>query len=163
MNTPPALVRRTLEFWASKGIPFLPGLTMGELRRIEVELKADIPDQMRLFYEYANGNDVHSAAVDQDGFRFSRLQDCVRCEGEPWLLIFCDLMYGVALFSIDLGNGAGYGRGSVYLLQNEWLVVATSFEEFMDMYVSSNPRLTPQGAEELHRRLMEEREKGAED
>jgi hypothetical protein len=163
VKTPPAYVRRTLDHWTSEGIAFPPGLTTSELRQIEVDLKAETPDQMRLLYEYANGNDVQSAAADEHGFRFMRLQDCVRSEVETWLLVFCDLMYGVALFSIDLGDGAGYGRGSVCLLQNEWLVVATSFEEFMDLYVSGSSRLTPHGAEELHRRLMEEREKGAKD
>ena len=44
MKTPPAYVRRTLDYWASKGIPFLPGLTMAELHQIDVELKADIPE-----------------------------------------------------------------------------------------------------------------------
>ena len=153
----PEYVRRVLDYWTVHGVERLPGISAEELVRIENALGAGVPEQLRLFYQNTNGTDVPgSMLTDQNGYKFLRLQDCQRWATMPWLLVFCDCFTGMGYYAIDLGDGDGYGKGTVYLVERDAFIVAKTFDEFTKLYVGADERLAPLTAYRYHRSVLGE-------
>jgi hypothetical protein len=145
-------VQRVLNHWDRQGISYLPGVAVAEIHRMERQLGVELPHDFRAFYLLTNGTDVPgSEGTDRDFFKFWRLQ---KCDRTGWLLTFIDFMHNAAYYAVDVGGGAGYGRGSVYFIHEDRHLVAKTFDEFTKLYVEGDPRLEPPGAAAYHRRVL---------
>lgn len=141
MDEIPLHIRRLLNYWQSIGIPFLPGISEDDIRLFESRHAVKLPLDFRAFFLSTNGTAVEgSASTDLRHFDFWRLQDLKPVEGNSTMLYFADCMQRTWQYAIAVADGP-LVTGSVAYVSERFVVLARSYEEFVNLYIRNDPLL----------------------
>lgn len=130
-----------LAYWDAHHVQYLPGVSRAELRSFEESNDLRLPDDVRAFYLTTNGVRVPDTdGVDHKQYDFWPLRELKRVEDNRSKLYFADHMQCMWQFALEL---EGPERGTVYVVPGEFIKLAPSFGEFMELYVANDVSLYP--------------------
>lgn len=137
----PDYLNRLLTSWRARNIPFLPGLPEAQVVAFESETGVTLPDDFRAYFLATNGLHVPGTKeADDRNYDFWPLADLWRDAADPDQLYFADYLQRAWQFAIELGE---QDRGSVYVAYGAFIKIASSFAEFIDLYIADDVSLYP--------------------
>lgn len=145
-------VARLLAHWGGLGVMTGPGCPADALTDFEARAGVRLPADLRSFLAVANG-----ASMDPNGFAFWPLQAFEPLEvsaqrheaswprpADPGsYYVFCDYLDWSWGYAIELSGREGLHGRVVPVGMNEVFTIASSFSEFVDLYLSDSPLLYP--------------------
>lgn len=139
----PFLVR-LLRYWQSRGVPHLPGVTDSDILAFEERNEINLPAEVRAFYSKTNGTEVPGTeGTDDKQFDFWPLEDVHFVEGETSMMYFADVLQYSVQFAFEVIGNNDAGNGSVFAVSGGLIKVASSFAQFIDMYITDHETLYP--------------------
>ena len=142
-NTVYPFIERVLTFWEAHDVPYLPGASKAKIRSFEKSNGVSLPDDMQAFYLTTNGVRVPgSPEVDHDNYDFYPLDGLTRAERHPSMFYFANYLQYMWSFTVAV---EGPHRGGVFVAPggDEFIKVASTFGEFMELYVVDDQSLYP--------------------
>jgi SMI1 / KNR4 family (SUKH-1) len=144
--------KKLIDYWRGQGLSLMAGCDAQAIAEFERRHHIEIPQTMREYYLSTDGMaETFKDAQDKNGFSFwclarvSRVRDIPDgvpippFSGDMNLFVFADYMQWSWAYAADFSPGSA---GAVILVGKESPEqVATSFEEFVDLYVSDSDRL----------------------
>jgi hypothetical protein len=157
MNSRRSIVDTVIAYWRDHNVPYLPGVSDGELLAFERRHAVTFQNDARCFFEATNGTRVPNySGCDHNVYEFWTLADIVPDSEHGWIMNFADYMMNSWWYGIDFAGAGGLGKGAVYLLGasgGKPLIVAGTFTEFLELYVIDSERLYANGALAYHTSL----------
>ncbi|HEY0381057.1 MAG TPA: SMI1/KNR4 family protein [Candidatus Elarobacter sp.] len=153
------IVSAVIAYWDAHDVRYLPGASSTKIRFFEQKYGVKLPPDMRCFYTTTNGTHVQwDTGQDHESYDFYPIDEIAPDSEFRWAITFADYRELSWWFATDLLGGGSFGSGAVYLLGavgRTPLLVAHSFTEFLGLYLSKSPRLTPRGAKTYHESLID--------
>jgi len=147
-------VRAVIEYWDAHDVRYLPGVSSDELLAFERKHGVDVPNDMHCFYITTNGTHVQwDTGQDHNSYDFYPLDGIAPDSDFRWAMTFANYRELSWWYAIDLSGGGGLGRDAIYFMgsiEGYPLIIAHSFAEFLDLYITSSLRLLPKGASKYH-------------
>ena len=152
MSTPS--IEAVIAYWTAHDVPYLPGVDENDVTAFETKYDVTLPQDVREFYLITDGTHVPLCnGCDHDMYEFYRLSEIAPDAEFPWAMNFADFQMLSWWFAIDLTGGGGRGPGAVYFMGaigGRPLIVAHTFTEFLNLYVTTDERLWPDNAKKYH-------------
>ena len=147
----PAFLTRLVERWAEDGIRPDGGAEEDAVRAFEARRGVRLPPDLRQYFLRLGGArmDGESAALDRDLIRFWRLEDVETLasswvpapDAERWFVI-ADYSIWTWAYVVRLSADPGAATPvAVSLGASELIPVADSFERFVELYLTRDPRV----------------------
>jgi hypothetical protein len=150
-----ASVSAVIAYWDAHDVGYLPGVSSDELLAFERKHGVEVPNDMRCFYRTTNGTHVQwDTGQDHESYDFYPLDEIAPDSDFPWAMTFANYRELSWSYAIDLSGAGGVGLNAVYFIgatEGYPLIVAHSFAEFLDLYVTKSLRLLPKGAATYHK------------
>jgi hypothetical protein len=128
-----------LAYWTLHDVQHLPGVPERDLSAFERQYSVRLPSSVRELYRLTDGTNVPgSSGQDHRAFHFWSLQAVVRDDDFPWLFPFLDYRETSWRYAIDLAGRGATQYGAIYILSAKPLIVANTFDELAELYVSES-------------------------
>jgi hypothetical protein len=122
-------------------VRYLPGVSETELQRFEDLNDLRLPPEFRAYYLVTNGVRVPgSPETDDKGYDFWPLHELRRVQADPLKVYFADFQAGSWSFAFGLDPAK---RGAVYIVAGPPIRIASTFEQFVDLYIADDDSLYP--------------------
>lgn len=145
--------------WLSKGLALPPGQNEARIRDFEIRNRVNLPTDFRDYFLQVDGMiPIWPNAQDPEGYAFWSLDRVKRVSeeavehksGQQWsnfpgaesLFVFADYLDWSWAYAILLGtNGPGFGNVFIVGKRETPVEVASSFQDFVELYIVDSPRL----------------------
>jgi SMI1 / KNR4 family (SUKH-1) len=137
-------IARVLQYWRSRGVPYLPGVSEAEIVTFEQQKKLRLPEELRAFYRATNGLRVPgSPEVDDMQYDFWPLYELHGIPEGSSMLYFADVLQSSYQFAIECRGDNDFQKGSVFVVPGEPIKLASTFGEFIELYMRDDLSLYP--------------------
>lgn len=131
-----------LAYWDFHGVGRFPGVPDTDLFAFERRYEVRLPESLRAFYRATDGTNVPgSTGQDHRAFHFWALRDVAPDDDFPWTFPFLDYRETSWRYAVDLLGKGIAGHGAIYILSAKPVLVAQTFDELAELYVTESRRL----------------------
>ena len=130
--------------WAEHGVRTVPPATEAELTEFETHHGVVLPEDLRAYFAALGGMDPHAMpAYDREGFAIWPLSEVRPSETDRSLFVIADYLNWSWAYAITLSSNGAPPHPVVMLAATIPQPVASSFTEFIDLYLSNSRLLYP--------------------
>lgn len=147
-------INSLLEHWEKQGIKSV-GRSVDEMALIETKLSISLPQDIKDYFRVVNGMEpLYPNYSDREGFLFYPLEKLTTYEKEfgvksakalvgKQCVIFLDYLQKSWWYGILTEINESPNNYAIIIIPNteRYKIVATSFAEFIDLYISDSPML----------------------